>query len=516
MLTADMTKPIKQRVHRQIFIILAACIGVFLFTTLKAPGLVSAQQNSRQWSPQAQIPDYKQFTEEPPILIVDQNNTVHAFNSQPFDLNDTKSPNAIFYRQWSSGKGWSQPIDVIINPDGDNIEIMDAHLDHSGRVHLAIQMNQQDNYYSWAPLANAGRATAWSEPVSVGQQAQPVRLALPYPAAIAGDNQGNLVIVYGGYQDGVGIYATHSVDDGVSWSEPAPILITFNDQLTPGDIQVDVGQSGQVHAVWNFFDQSGFGDAGYYSKLDFERFEWSMPIELDNPGIRTPSVLTYNGDIFVTYYHDRNNGNWWRRSSDGGRTWTEPQSISTSHIGTNGWVSLVVDSNRNLHALFGQRIDDNNHGMWHSIWQGNGWTVPEAVIKGPQQSDDIGGNGFDPRSARAVIVNGNTLLATWGTDGAAGSNGAWFSYTTLNTPEQPAVPLPVPEIQPLVEPESTATVKSRASTPIPTRAVAFSGQEANIDVVSANPLMPMIISLAPVLLLFVTILAIHRWRRYGR
>ncbi|HET6446799.1 MAG TPA: hypothetical protein VFI27_19710, partial [candidate division Zixibacteria bacterium] len=128
----------------------------------------------------------------------------------------------------------------------------------------------------------------------------------------------------------------------------------------------------------------------------------------------------------------------------------------------------------------------------------------------------IGGNGFDPGSARAVMISGNILFVTWGTDGAAGENGAWFSYTTLNTPELPAVPLPVPEIQPLVEPESTATVKSRASTPIPTRAVAFSGQEANIDVVSANPLMPMIISLAPVLLLFVTILAIHRWRRYGR
>jgi hypothetical protein len=99
-----------------------------------------------------------------------------------------------------------------------------------------------------------------------------------------------------------------------------------------------------------------------------------------------------------------------------------------------------------MHAFFGERIDDNNHGMWHTIWTGTAWSNPEAVVKGPQVKDVIGGNGFDPRSARAVISNGNVVLVAWGTDGAGGVNGAWYSYKRLDTPELPVQPLPVPSL----------------------------------------------------------------------
>ena len=64
--------------------------------------------------------------------------------------------------------------------------------------------------------------------------------------------------------------------------------------------------------------------------------------------------------------------------------------------------------------------------------------------EGPQIKDDIGGDGFDPRSARAVVSNGNLVMVTWGTDGAAGENGAWYSYNHLDTPEFVSQPLPLP------------------------------------------------------------------------
>jgi hypothetical protein len=107
-------------------------------------------------------------------------------------------------------------------------------------------------------------------------------------------------------------------------------------------------------------------------------------------------------------------------------------------------VSFVVDSSDNLHAVFGERINDNNHGIWHSVWATTAWTKPDAVVRGPQIKDVVGGNGFDPRSARAVIVNGNVVLVTWGTDGAGGVNGAWYSYRQLETPELPTLALPIP------------------------------------------------------------------------
>jgi hypothetical protein len=101
-----------------------------------------------------------------------------------------------------------------------------------------------------------------------------------------------------------------------------------------------------------------------------------------------------------------------------------------------------VDSQDSLYGFFGERINDLNHGMWQTLWTGNFWTQPEPVVKGPQIRDGIGGNGFDPRAARAVVSNGNTVLVTWTTDGFAGENGVWFSYKRFNVPELPAIPLP--------------------------------------------------------------------------
>ena len=94
--------------------------------------------------------------------------------------------------------------------------------------------------------------------------------------------------------------------------------------------------------------------------------------------------------------------------------------------------SQVTDRRNPLSRFLLQRIDAiSTHGMWHTTWTGYGWTSPEVVVKGPKVTDVIGGKGFDPNSARAVIVNGNVSLVTWSTDGSSGTNGAWFSTKGL-------------------------------------------------------------------------------------
>jgi hypothetical protein len=42
------------------------------------------------------------------------------------------------------------------------------------------------------------------------------------------------------------------------------------------------------------------------------------------------------------------------------------------------------------------------------------------------------------------VSNGNLVFVAWGTDGAAGLNGAWYSYQRLNVPELPSISQPVP------------------------------------------------------------------------
>ena len=149
--------------------------------------------------------------------------------------------------------------------------------------------------------------------------------------------------------------------------------------------------------------------------------------------------------------------------------------------------------------FFGERIDDNNHGMWHVTFNGTNWEDIEPVVRGPQRSEKIGGNGFDPRSARAVIVNGNLALVTWGTDGFAGVNGAWYSYKQMDAPELPPIVLNTPFVAPSVLFTPSVAAVFTATIPAPlatTEGDLFKSAES-----VQNPQVSLFVGVVPVLLL---------------
>lgn len=484
------------------------CLFPTLLATIGMTYLPLQAQELIQWSPQARIPEYEDLTEVPPFLVVDQNLTVHTFNSQPLDLTEDDSPRAVFYRQWSPEQGWSDPIDIILNPEGDSLNLLAVYLDSQDVVHMIIQMNLIELYYTRANLAVAGRANAWSTPLLLDDQSVTMTLGIPFVAAISGDEGGNLVVIYSGVRDGNGIYAMQSADGGISWSNALPIHLTGDDEILPVAPKLYMGDSNLMHAVWSSFNNDGSGGPGYYAQLDMRNGRWDKLVDLDVPGIRTPNVIEYEGDIIVTYYHHNENKNWWRKSSDGGQTWSDPILISSLHRGTNGFTSLVIDSENKLHLFFAQRIDDNNHGVWQTLWTGNSWTEIVPVVRGPQVSDQVGGQGFDPHSARAVVVNGNHLLVTWVTDGFAGLNGAWYAYAVLDSPEFPRVPLPT------LTPFATITALAEEAvqvtvTPTPTRNILANGQ-LDPDIATNSPATPLIFGLIPAIALVIGVVIFHQ------
>ena len=405
-------------------------------------------QGSYFWSQEQKIPEYRITTEEPPHLIADRNRTVHAFNSQPLVLNDPASPLAIFYRQWTVENGWTFPNDILFDPLGGSLQVLGTGYDQSGRVHLVFQKNG-DIYYAQNYLENANNATTWLSPLYIAGNSEPYRSGVENIAAIEMDADGNeVVVIFSGQQSGPGLYFTRSSDGGNSWTEPYPIYLTGDDTVIVTDPKLYFGESGVFHAVWSTFLEDGSGGPGYYANFKPTLNAWSEPVELDVPGIRTPSVVEMNNTVIVSYYHNNVNGNWWRMSNDSGATWSLPEQISSRHVGTNGGVSFAVDGSNILHAFFGGRIDENNHGMWHVTFSGVTWINLEPVVRGPQIRERAGGQGFDPRSARAIIVNGNVALITWGTDGIAGTNGAWYSFKRLDAQELPSIMLESPTIEP--------------------------------------------------------------------
>jgi hypothetical protein len=481
-------------------------MSLLIITLNSTPSLAAPPVN--QWAPQARIPFYDDVTGEiTPILIADRNHTVHAFNMQT--LGEEDKIKGIVYRQWTLEKGWTDPIDILLNPDGGDIQALDAFLDQSGIVHLAFAMSGK-LYYSKSPLIDAGRASAWATPMLVGEQA-----TVPFNAAFVGDDKGNLIIIYAGNRDGNGIYVVDSADAGKTWSETFPLLLTYDQEFVVSGSKAYLGQSGQLHLVWNTINQLGQGQSVYYAKLNVEQRHWTEPVALDivreednKLGVHFPAVIEYHGDILVTNY-GKDNGHWWRRSNDGGQTWTDPVRVSPRHIGTNGALSFVVDSSNVLHAFFGQRIDDDNHGMWHLVWTGNGWSEPQAVVRGRQVRDLVGGMGFDPKGANAVISQGNVVLVTWVTDGIAGDNGVWHSYGIVDTPELPVIPLPAPlAITSNATPTliTVATPSLPDNNPSPTRSISMNDEDDNHNVIAYSPALPLIIGITPVVLLISAII----------
>lgn len=498
------SKPMKNQ-HLVRFI----TISVLLLMIVYLSQLNAVAQEPTQWSLQQRIPGYSD-TVQTPYLVADQNRTVHAFNSDWVDENQPVL--AIVYSQWTLEQGWNMPVDILLSPI-EQARIKGVFLDQSGMIHILFFGGADlrgDIYYSQAPVSLAGQARAWSEPVLVGERA-----ITPDEAALTSNGQGHLVVVYSGNRDGQGLYAISSSDSGDTWSEPVPIFLTYSSELWPSALQLYTDEQGVVHAVWSVGNIAGNGERVYYARQEDNMIDWREPIELARPigdvvEVDTPTIIEYENELFVIYHDAQPTTRHMRRSRDGGRTWTEAVRLFP-HVGSNGPASLVVDSNNVLHMFFGNRVGEHpaNHGMWHSIWQGGRWNGPEAIISGPQVQEEIGGNGFDPSFANAVVSQGNVILVTWTSDPQAGRNGAWYSYTVLDAPELPVVAIPTQVVFTPIPPAtatplSTPTLSSTPRQTLPTPDTAFPATEPISD-----PMAPLITGGA-VVALFIMIVVIGR------
>ena len=463
-----------------------------------------AQPAPRQWTSPSRIPGYDESPDTyPPYMVADQNRVIHAFNSQWFD-----DQLAIVYSQWSYDLGWTTPTDILLSPLKKQARILGAYLDNKGVMHVVFFGGddiEANIYYAYALTPEASIAPAWSEPEIIGEDA-----ATPTIGALLGDNEGNLHVVYSGRNVGKGLYATHSVDGGTSWSEFAPIFLTYDDQLFPWALQLQFDQSDRLHALWTVNNISGNGDAIFYARRQDAGSPdsmWETPIlfaEAAGYEADWPSLVSYNDELLVVFNNSQPATRWMSRSLDGGTTWTEPIR-PFPHIGEYGHANFLIDSANRLHIILGNRTNDNpaQHGMWHAVWQGDHWSELTPIVSGPRTLD------FDPNKPKSIISQGNRLLATWRTDEALEPNGIWYSVLTLEVPELPIVPLPV-----IAQPTTQAVQVAEAlptSIPASEPAPDF-GDDFVLDSSANNLAQSLALGMIPAVLFVLLIVIIHRFR----
>ncbi|MCI0549850.1 MAG: hypothetical protein L0287_02730 [Anaerolineae bacterium] len=408
------------------------------------------------WSPDVRIPGYLDDTFTPFLLADPDRGLVHAFASQWVkDLN----VKAIVYRQWSLRSGWTRPVDILLAPTG-NAFPLGAYLDRLGMLHVIFSASAGDSgnaiYYSKAVAATAHLAAMWLPPVIVGENALGFS-SVSNSAAIIGDNQNNIFIIYSGNKDGPGIYFMTSYDAGEYWSEPIPVFLTYDGGLVPNTLRLSIGpEDGKAHATWNIVKSPDLVDeALYYASYSISNSRWDAPLlldrRIDNPeywGPSYPTMIDNGKDIVVLY----NGGNPYAGqyvgqgrpvmrasiSSDGGLSWNGPTNPFPLLNGRSGEHALAVDGVGGVHGLFVMRIDQQVNdeygsisGIWHSIYLNGIWNNPDRIV-----------TTLSPHDVRAVIVQGNVLLAVWREDPGEGASGIWFSYAILDIPEQPSVSVP--------------------------------------------------------------------------
>jgi hypothetical protein len=500
----------------------AARISVLSLLLLLPIGLMavgsSPAEAQNRWLPPQPIPFYDDVL--PPIMVADQNRTVHAFNGQ-FDRDSGAS--AIYYRQWSLQRGWTRPNDIILPPREGTITPLDVYLDQNGVAHLIFFAGQSGVegaiYYTRAPLALAAEARSWMRPVVLDNRAG------PFPAAVlSSDGATRSSILYIGQSSGQGIYAIESSDLGETWSAPTTIYLINREGYSSNQVTSFYDHTGKLHAAWTIMDPTGLGEGVLYAGIAPNDEQWSRPFTLaergpDDLATDAVSIVEYNGELIAMYLDGSPPpAQHLRRSTDGGNTWSQPVR-SFRQAGGNGPAVMLEDSTGTLHIILASRIDALGiAGMWHGTWLGGRWSELDMIsARTPQEAMAIGSyiETNQAHSPTAVMSQGNVILASWWHN-VRTPPPAGYSYLSLGIPETPLVPLPVPDEAPDQEPLTPGSTEVAAVTPVP--AIAPLNQTSSSAPNSAGLVtgQAILLGLIPTTLLILSIVVINRRRLASR
>ena len=465
------------------------------------------------WSPDENVPGYLDDTFTP-FLLADRNRTVHAFTSQWIKENEGNKL-AIVYRKWSLLGGWTRPVDIILSPIGGDANFLSAYMDSSDTMHVIFSATDALTrktlvYYSNAPAANADWASAWSTPVLAGDGASGLN-----SAAIIGDNHDNLVVIYSGTRNGNGVYSIYSKDAGKNWSSPQ-LVITYASNLNAYSLRLTVGPTQKIRAAWNVVTSLGVDQALYFANFDSQKSKWDTPIKLDERVEKKPEyfgpsfpVIVDNGHEIVVMYNSGNpfsgrpvqaGGPITRMSMsfDDGVKWNGPLDPFPYHLGRSGENALTLDGNGTPHALFIQRIEEVNEGIysslggiWHSVFINGVWSNPDRIVTSVAAHD-----------VRAVISQGNVLLVIWREDPGSGASGIWYSYSVLDEPELPVLPLSTAPVGYSFKQGPVIVVSTNTPDPPHQLGLVDTSQPVNLK---NNPALPIVVGIVPVVLILASV-----------
>jgi hypothetical protein len=492
--------------------ILVALLSVLVFV---APAYVVLDPMETRWIPKV----LDQGPAAMPVLVTDSHDQVHALWIHQFSLEDA-TVDAIFCARRNQDGTWTEPVDVLVPSGGVRFYSLAAAIDARDMIHV-VSTSDAGLDYSQAQADAAGRATGWLKPRSISR-------ARAGPSGIAVGADEVIHVIYPEIYVSPGtVFYIKSADGGATWSEPRAVSAPAQSQVVAANAQIAVANSGRLHVVWTEMIEDFPPSGVFYASSDDQGQTWSAPqmvagrgygwigVGLEDDERLVHLVWTGTGDVAGKYH---------AISTNGGLTWSQPEQILYGWWGFLGFPVFALDSADNLHLSIGasrsfasqgqEWLGDpwSGHGdIFHSVWQGTTWSMAEHV------SADVWSPDLEQAFPGMAVSEGNLLHIAWSGWYHPNQEDSrlWVASRRLDTPRIETATGMATATLPMTPSLGPAATPPEQAGTLATSAAEQAGREppsSNGPVAQRQPLDPLLVGVAPALLLVAIVIGVAVFR----
>lgn len=445
-----------------------------------------------------------------PTLASDSSGTVHAFWSSR-SMYQIDDPSVIFYAR-NQGGSWTEPVDIIMSPDGYDALFPRSIVDNLGRLHLFWSSNDRgffgSLYHSWAPAGDALSARNWQLPEKIADGT--------YQSDIKIDSKGQLHVVYASVLDNRGICHYVMPEGSDKWDYDSCIPHVINQRENEYEVRprLAIDNLDHLHVLWMLDDYAPEAQLGYSSRAIYYArsidggMSWRDMIQVEGVDSRDPNhkgrqpdwgniAVDGQGRIHIVWIGSMDIYRYHMWSDDGGVSWTIPR-IAIKAGGYNNWQGLVVDARGIVHFA-----SPSLQGVMYTSWDNGSWETPLII-------DDRG----DPHHVNMVVSLGNEIHVVWQEYGSmVEGKPSFILYSKILLDSQTIEPLPVPTIDLSTQIDNEiliTTNKFVEALPIK-NPVDYSDQDRDIDGQNKS----FLIGLLPPAVLIVIVMLVYRNKFQG-
>jgi hypothetical protein len=462
--------------------ILLRILILFLFAWFQSPYLPASAQESSEWPSPINFSKQRDSFSWAPVLTCDQYHNTHAFW-----VEQEPQRNVIFTSSYL-GDHWSEPNDILLT---NGVRFLNNSISRDNYAYLTwVNYVKGSLFFAKTHLAHVSDPRKWVGPDIITDDVDSVGMAV--------DSKNTIHIVYSTSDEDNLKHETfyiYSSDHGQNWSPPTSIWKYPATVPSAIDLVLKIDPQDHLYIAYTLgsFTYGKYREVGLLRSLDTGR-TWIIPNKIISsttpPGVAVANVYAFgNNEVHLTYDIPERMHMW---SKDGGVTWSKPELIVDLGAAFGGYNQLAKDSLGKIHVI--TAVAD---GVYHAEWDGMKWGIAEKI-------DD---RYIDPHNQQMSICNGQKLDILY--DDRTGENEVWYITKDLGTPKltQSAVPTPIPT------PLPTSNSVSAEITTAPTSTI--TNLNRNTSPGEDNPFSPILISIAPVFLVFFLAYIFIQFRKRG-